>query len=86
MVALNAKTNLKNFAGNAALARCRFFPDFARKAPGVLDADGTHVIRYIYDAYGNVMTKQSWSDQAGVPVASFQNPFLYNGYYYDAET
>ena len=48
----------------------------------VYDANGVMQISYVYDAWGNVKM-----DDDNCPAASHAhlNPFLYRGYYYDAE-
>ena len=49
---------------------------------GILDADGTQVVSYTYDAWGNPLsTTGSLADTIGQ-----LNPFRYRSYYYDTET
>ncbi len=46
---------------------------------GIYNQNGTLVVEYIYDAYGNVVSK---TGSAASTIGSI-NPFLYRGYYYD---
>ncbi len=48
----------------------------------VYDEDGTKLIAYTYDAWGNVTT--TYSNGGASSTARF-NPFRYRGYYYDSE-
>jgi len=49
---------------------------------GIINASGTQVVTYTYDAYGKPLsTTGSMAGSIGV-----QNPFRYRGYYYDSET
>ena len=50
---------------------------------GILDSDGTEVVNYVYDAWGQVSlggTPWNW-----VALGEL-NPFRYRGYYYDTES
>ena len=50
---------------------------------GILDSDGTKVVNYVYDAWGQVSlggTPWNW-----VALGEL-NPFRYRGYYYDTES
>ena len=54
----------------------------------IYNASGTIVVRYTYDAWGNLL---SMKDSNGSPITSpthtgSLNPIRYRGYYYDAET
>ena len=49
----------------------------------VYDNDGTPLIFYHYDAWGNIKTEHS-EDWSASSTANL-NPFLYRGYYYDSE-
>ena len=49
---------------------------------GILDSDGNYVIKYTYDAWGNILNKEVIVDC----IVSKHNPFLYKGYVYDVET
>ena len=49
---------------------------------GILDKSGNYVVKYRYDAWGNLLGKQVLVDC----IASNHNPFLYKGYFYDEET
>ena len=46
---------------------------------GIYNQNGTLVVEYVYDAYGNVV---SITGSAASTIGSI-NPFLYRGYYYD---
>ena len=49
---------------------------------GIFDENGTLVVRYYYDAWGNIIsTTGSMASTLGR-----DNPFRYRGYYYDTET
>ena len=49
---------------------------------GFVDSNGTQVVAYTYDAWGNILsTTGSMADSLGVA-----NPFRYHGYFYDTET
>ncbi|MDD4157262.1 MAG: hypothetical protein PHY08_11885 [Candidatus Cloacimonetes bacterium] len=49
---------------------------------GLVDKNGTLVVKYGYDSYGNLLsTTGSLSSTLGLA-----NPFIYKGYYYDFET
>ena len=60
---------------------------FAKNVQGditaVYDANGTCLVTYTYDAWGN--TRVRYSD-GGASTAARYNPFRYRGYYYDTET
>ena len=49
----------------------------------VYDANGTCLVTYTYDAWGNVTVSYS---NGGASTAARYNPFRYRGYYYDNET
>ena len=49
----------------------------------VYDANGTCLVTYTYDAWGNVTVSYS---NGGASTAARYNPFRYRGYYYDTET
>ena len=56
--------------------------DITGNITGILDSNGAYVVRYRYDAWGNVLSKT-----VNVPcIASNHNPFIYKGYMYDEET
>ena len=48
----------------------------------VYSEDGTKLISYTYDAWGNFTTTYS---NGGAATTATYNPFTYRGYYYDAE-
>ena len=48
---------------------------------GIWDQNGTKVVSYTYDAWGNVTASGSGATGIGA-----KNPFRYRGYYYDTET
>ena len=60
---------------------------FAKNVQGditaVYDANGTCLVTYTYDAWGN--TRVRYSD-GGASTAARYNPLRYRGYYYDIET
>ena len=49
---------------------------------GILDASGTKVVEYTYDAWGKPLTCTGTK----ASTIGVKNPFRYRGYYYDAET
>lgn len=49
---------------------------------GIVDGSGNTVVRYSYDAWGNLL--ETTGSQA--KTLGKQNPFRYSGYYYDEET
>ena len=49
---------------------------------GLVDKNGYYVVKYTYDAWGNVLDKQILVNS----IAAQYNPFIYKGYYYDVET
>ena len=48
----------------------------------VYDSDGTKLVSYTYDAWGNCSEYSADT----VPLTIARNPFRYRGYYYDVET
>ena len=48
----------------------------------VYSEDGTKLISYTYDAWGNFTTTYT---NGGAATTATYNPFTYRGYYYDAE-
>lgn len=56
--------------------------DITGKITGILDSNGNYVVRYRYDAWGNLLY--------GIPstqcIAAKYNPFVYKGYMYEEET
>lgn len=66
--------------------------DFYRKdAQGniiaLLDSNGSVVVRYVYDAWGNhAVLDANGADIADASHIGNRNPFRYRGYYYDTET
>ena len=50
---------------------------------GIYDDEGTCLITYTYDAWGNVTVSYS---NGGASTAARYNPLRYRGYYYDIET
>lgn len=50
---------------------------------GIYDDEGTCLVTYTYDAWGNVTVSYS---NGGASTAARYNPFRYRGYYYDTET
>ena len=49
---------------------------------GIVDSDLSTVVEYSYDAWGKLLTT---TDSKADTIGKL-NPFLYRGYYYDAET
>ena len=49
---------------------------------GIINAVGTELVSYSYDAWGNILWTE---DDSGRNLAEL-NPYRYRGYYYDAET
>lgn len=49
---------------------------------GLVDADGTQVVTYTYDAWGNPLSVTGSKSH----TIGEDNPFRYRGYFYDAET
>ena len=49
---------------------------------GLCDEDGTLVVSYVYDAWGNIVSIAG----ALASTVGAINPFRYRGYYYDIET
>ena len=49
---------------------------------GIVDANGNIVVKYYYEAYGNLI---SIIDTSGINLGNI-NPFRYRSYYYDTET
>ena len=62
---------------------CYFYVrDITGNINGLIDKNGNYVVKYKYDAWGNVLNT---SITQNVLIAE-HNPFLYKGYYYDVET
>lgn len=54
---------------------------------GLLDKDGTIVVNYKYDAWGNILSSTGIVNTAdGLQNLKDANPFRYSGYFYDLET
>jgi len=49
---------------------------------GIVDSNGNLIVKYVYDAYGNVLDV---IDSSGIGLGNI-NPFRYKSYYYDIET
>ena len=49
---------------------------------GLIDKNGNYIVKYTYDAWGNILDKNIINEC----IASINNPFIYKGYYYDEET
>ncbi len=49
---------------------------------GIIDSDGNLVVKYMYDAYGNIY---NMIDNSGISLGTI-NPFRYRSYYFDNET
>ena len=56
--------------------------DITGNITGLVDKNKNYVVKYRYDAWGNVLEKQTLVDS----IAAQYNPFIYKGYYYDVET
>ena len=50
----------------------------------VIDEDGTTLVTYVYNAWGEIVS-QTYAN-GGASTAVVYNPFRYRGYYYDSET
>jgi RHS repeat-associated protein len=50
----------------------------------VIDEDGTTLVTYVYNAWGEIVS-QTYAN-GGASTAVVYNPFCYRGYYYDSET
>ncbi|MCK9199484.1 MAG: RHS repeat-associated core domain-containing protein [Bacilli bacterium] len=48
----------------------------------IADRNGTILVKYVYDAYGNII---SITDTSGIDLGNI-NPFRFKSYYYDTET
>ena len=49
---------------------------------GIIDESNRYVVKYKYDAFGNIIEKEVLIEC----IVSTYNPFVYKGYYYDEET
>ena len=49
---------------------------------GIINAAGTELVSYSYDAWGNIL----WTEDDSEKNLGELNPFRYRGYYYDTET
>lgn len=49
---------------------------------GLIDKKGEFMVKYIYDAWGNILNKEMLVDC----IVSKHNPFVYKGYFLDSET
>jgi len=66
-------------------ARVYYAGDANNNATALLDSTGAVIERYVYTAYGSVTFYDSaWANTH--PSSLISNPFLYCGYYFDAET
>ncbi len=55
--------------------------DIQNNITGILDSNGTEVVKYVYDAWGNHTVSGSKASTLGA-----LNPFRYRSYFYDTET
>ena len=53
---------------------------------GIIDSNGNYVIKYKYDAWGNLLSNLPSIDDNTVTIAAKYNPFMYKGYFYDSGT
>ena len=66
-----------------------YMTDLQGVITGILDANGSIVVKYSYDAWGNILKVTDGSDNDQLDNTGFIgniNPFRYKGYYYDTET
>ena len=49
---------------------------------GIVDSNGNNIVKYNYDAWGNILSTE---DTSGLTLGNI-NPFRYKCYYYDVET
>lgn len=56
--------------------------DITGNIVGLIDKNGEFVVKYVYDAWGNILNKEMLVDC----IASRHNPFVYKGYFLDSET
>ena len=62
---------------------CYFYVrDITGNINGLIDKNGNYVVKYRYDAWGNVLNTSITQNF----LIAEHNPFLYKGYYYDVET
>lgn len=59
-----------------------YIRDITNTIVGLVDKKGEFVVKYLYDAWGNILNKEIIEDC----IASRHNPFVYKGYYLDLET
>ncbi len=62
-----------------------FITDTLGNINGILNSSGNLIVRYVYDAWGNVTTTDMASTTES-SIAMENNPYLYRGYFYDAES
>lgn len=56
--------------------------DITGNIVGLIDKNGEFVVKYVYDAWGNILNKEMLVDC----IVSRHNPFVYKGYFLDSET
>ena len=56
--------------------------DITGSIVGLIDKNGDFVVKYTYNAWGNILNKEALVDC----IASRHNPFVYKGYFLDSET
>lgn len=67
---------------NTAIGNYFFVKYITGNIVGLIDKKVNFVVKYKYDAWGNILTKEVFIDC----IASRHNPFVYKGYYLDLET
>ena len=75
-------SQLKLIGLNTAEGNYFYIRDVIGNIIGLIDKDGKFVVKYSYDAWGNVLNKNILVNC----IASRHNPFVYKGYYLDNET
>ena len=58
-----------------------YIRDITGNIVGLIDSTGVFVVKYKYDAWGKLLSKNIINSC----VAAIHNPFIYKGYYYDEE-
>ena len=60
-----------------------YIRDITKNIVGLIDSNGEYVVKYEYDAWGNILKVEKCVPSC---IAADHNPFKYKGYYYDDET
>ena len=59
-----------------------YIKDITGNILGLIDSNGSFVVKYKYDAWGKLLLKETINSC----IAAIHNPFVYKGYYLDLET